>query len=102
MPKEARKITLEQIGYMVDGEAMINLWGGGSGTIEMDKSRIPLRRMSKDNLLRCVNDGQFGCESFQWADVSIYDLFEGGYKEYNRTIHIEARPARQKLFCLGI
>jgi len=97
-----RKVILKQVGYLIEGEAMVNLWGGGSGTIPMDRSRIPLGKMCKDNLLRCVNDGQFGCESFQWADVMIYDLFEDGYKKYNRTIHVKARPARQGLFCSGI
>jgi len=97
-----RKVTLKQVGYLVEGIAIINMWGGGRGFVDMDKRKLPLGKMCKSNLLSCINDGRFGCESFEGADIMVSDLYENGYSEFNRTFYVKARPARQKLFCAGI
>lgn len=100
-----REVTLKlkQIGYLVGGLANINLWGGGQGEIEMHPKTIFLNELSKDNLLRCVNDGGFGCESIEDVTMDIFDLFENNYSEFNRTIIISGTSHRNKnLFCKGI
>jgi len=56
-----KTITLEQTGIVIQGIALLNLWGGGQGEIIMDEKRIPLNKVSKENILRCVNDARFGC-----------------------------------------
>lgn len=78
-------ITLKQIGYRVTGEALLNLWGGGQGTIEMSAGEV-IGPITKEKLLACINDGRFGCESIESVHFWIYDLYENGYTEMNRDI----------------
>ena len=84
-----KTVTLKQVGYLVGGESVINLWGGGSGSIQMDSTFIPLGKMNKSNLLGCINDGGFGCESIDSADIYVYDKYEGGHKIFNRIIYVD-------------
>lgn len=98
-----RKVTLKQIGYTIRGASLINLWGSGQGEMSMDSSFISLDIFSKTALLKCINDGQFGCESLESAEVDIYDTFDNGYKEFNRTIQVSGSLRyRQDLFCRGV
>ncbi len=99
---KGRQVLLKQVGYVINGTAHINHWGGGTNMVEMDPTTILLGKLTKDNLLRCINDGRFGVESINQAALRIDDLYEGGYTEYNREIFVVGRPYRQKLFCLGI
>ena len=100
--KGIREVTLKQTGYMVGGDTVINLWGGGQGKVTIDETFIPLDKLSKENLLRCINDGRFGCESFDNADLYIDDMFENGYREFNRIILVDGLSFRQQYFCSGI
>ena len=76
--------TLKQIGISVSGDAVLSLWGGGSGLIAMDTYFLPNEKISKDNILRCVNDGGFGCESIESAEIEIRIRYENGYEEFDR------------------
>ena len=62
---------------------------------------LTLKKATKDNILRCINDGGFGCESVEEADIDIYAVYDNGYKVYDRTIHIDS-PIHTKLFMKGI
>lgn len=75
-----RTITLKQIGYRVEGEAELNLWGGGTGSIAMQPTDID--ELTTENVIRSINDNGFGCESFAGAEVDIYILYERGVEEY--------------------
>lgn len=96
-----KKIELKQTGYYVSGRSWINLWGGGEGEIEMDGTFIPLDKFSKDNLCSCINDGQFGCESIESADVDVYVQYENGFRVFDRTIFVTSRH-HLRFACRGI
>lgn len=97
-----RKKTIYQTGITINGTALINLWGGGQVEVIMDEKYIPNEKISKENILRCINDGKFGCESIESADVDIYITYEQGFaNEYDRTIHVE-NPRYQKFYYTGI
>ena len=96
-----KTVTLKHVGYKIEGNAQIELWGGGYGGITMDSNTIK-GNVTKTKILGCINDGQFGCVSIEEAKVDIYDLYENGYTEYNRTITIKGTSARQKYFYNGI
>jgi len=89
--------TINQIGIVIGGESVISLWGGGEGTIKMDETFIPNDKISKQNILRCVNDGGFGCESIDSSDIDIYIKFDNGCREYDRTIYVN-HPLHTQFF----
>jgi hypothetical protein len=80
--------TINQIGIDVRGTSLLNLWGGGQGTIEMESYFLPYDKITHTNILRCVNDGQFGCESIESAEIDIYIIYDNGCSEYDRTITV--------------
>ena len=82
------KVTLKQTGYTIQGESVVNAWGGGQGIMQMDENFIPLDSLTVNALLGCVNDGRFGVESIESADLDVYMQYENGYKEFDRTIHL--------------
>lgn len=82
----AQQITLNHVGYSIEGEAVLNLWGGGQGTIEMNTIRINKDALTVENILLAINDGEFGCESIDFATVDIYALY-GEYGEVKRFLH---------------
>ena len=86
-----KAVTLKQIGIQVQGEVMLNLWGGGQGSMTMESYFLPLDKATKTNILRCVNDGGFGCESIESACIDIYDVYENGHKQYNREIYTDCK-----------
>lgn len=94
--------VLKQIGYRITGEALLNLWGGGQGYIKMNRTDIPFNKFNKTNLLKSINDGGFGCESIEEAEILIYDLYENNYTELSRHLVIKGTKERNKLFCLGV
>ena len=83
-------ITMKYVGIKIDGNAILNLWGGGQGSIEMETYFLEKKFISKDNILRCVNDNGFGCESIDSASISIWDVYRSACGEeitnYNRCI----------------
>ena len=97
-----KTITLEQTGIVIQGIALLNLWGGGQGEIIMDEKRIPLNKVSKENILRCVNDARFGCESIESAVIEIYTEYDGGTAVvFERTITVD-NPRYREFYCRGI
>lgn len=78
---------INQIGFSIKGNATLNLWGGGTGDIEMEEYFLPLDKTTPKNILRCVNDNGFGCESIKEAEIDIYIKYDNGSKEYDRTIY---------------
>ena len=67
----------------------------------MDSKFIPNEKISKENILRCVNDGKFGVQSIDRVEIDILDTYEGEYKEFNRTL-ITSNPLYSKFYCKGI
>lgn len=99
-----KTITLEHIGYTVGGQAELSLWGGGSGWIEMDKRFIPAEKLTKTNLLGCINDGQFGCQAITSVTMEIYDTYENSTHIYAKMIHLDEEDCLRyhKYFYKGI
>jgi len=110
--RSQKKITLKRIGYMIHGEAEVILWGGGTGTISMDKTYISRGELSKERILRAINGGQFGVKLINIADLCIYDVYHDAptsygigkkYEKYNRSFLVNCRIlGRRKFFNLGI
>ena len=71
-----RTLTLKQVGYLITGTVTLNLWGGGTGDIDMKP--IEIEELNTSNVLSAINDNGFGCESYDSACISIYRLFEDG------------------------
>ena len=70
-----KTLTLKHTGYEVIGTALLNLWGGGQGSIQMDK--IFLNSIPEDLSKIKYNDGRFGCESIEQVEIEIYESYEG-------------------------
>ena len=68
-----RTITLNQIGYLVEGVTTLNLWGGGQGEIVMKP--VEIKELNTVEVLKAINDNGFGCESYDSACVDIYRLY---------------------------
>lgn len=97
-----RTKTIKQTGYTIRGTAMIQCWGGGEGTIQMDETFIPTKELTKTKLLLSINDGRFGCEAITKAWIDVYINYENGFAfEYDRTIEI-SHPAHLLLAMRGI
>jgi hypothetical protein len=81
--KPQKEVTLKLVGYEVRGEATMNMWGGGKGTVEMKPQQImQTNRPSKKQITGKLNDGGFGCESIDSATVDLYAIYESGHMEY--------------------
>ena len=92
-----KKVELELAGFSVTGTARLVLWGGELGEIAMERVYIPKEALSKDNILRAVNDNGFGCQAITGADIVVHRVYHGGYEEYDRTFYTD-HPAHAKLF----
>ena len=78
-----KTITLKQVGWYFEGEAVINMWGGGQGSVCMTPWQTT-GEFSEKEMVYGINDGQFGCESIDSAIVQAYRLYETGYKEFEQ------------------
>lgn len=79
-----KTITLKQVGFYCDGQAKINLWGGGQTIVDMTPWTIDTD--DEEKIIQGINDGQFGCESIEFADVNIYELYQYGVKIPHETM----------------
>lgn len=79
-----RKITLLQNGYYVRGTATINLWGGGTGEMEMQP--VHLETLSTENVLRAINDNGFGCESYDKVEATILLYYGYGVFDFFKKV----------------
>lgn len=86
-----KQLLLEHRGYEIQGVAVISLWGGDTGVVNMQSVFIPADKLSHTVIKRSVNDGGFGCQRIEAAEVHIYDVYGSlpGYKQYNRTIELD-------------
>jgi len=66
--KEYRTPTKD---FIMRGTATISLWGGGTGSIEMDTVEFQADELTKAVIYANLNDGQFGCEDINSANVTI-------------------------------
>lgn len=94
--EKTKQITLNHRGYEIRGRALLNLWGGGQGEIEMNPVFIPGYNLTHTNIKRSVNDNGFGCEGVDSATVEIYDVYGPypHYKKYNRTIDLDTMQCK--------
>jgi len=69
--------SFDLIGFEITGQSLLNLWGGGQGTMDMEEYFIPVKHFTKDNMLRCVNDNGMGCESIESADILVLPVYKG-------------------------
>ena len=69
-------ITLEHCGWHISGMAFVNLPGGKWDFVEMNPSFIPLGKLTKNNIVRCINDGNSGWESIDGADVNVKEVYQ--------------------------
>lgn len=81
-------VTLKQIGYKFSGTAILNLWGGDQGTIEM-KPWIVKGDFDRQKMIEGINDSGFGCESYESAEIWVNKLFDNGYTEFDEIIEID-------------
>ena len=71
-----KDMTIRQIGYMCRGEALLNLWDGSQGTIEMKPWKCNTDKQG--DIAKGLNDNGMGCESFKSAEIYVYELYEHG------------------------
>jgi hypothetical protein len=83
---KTKTITLKKVGYYVEGTSDLTMWGGGNGSITMTPFKV--NNASQKELLKGINDAQFGVQSINGAICDIYELYEGDYKEYLKTVVI--------------
>ena len=81
--------TIKQTGIVISGTAVLNHWGGGQGEISMEKYFLPLGKITPKNILRCVNDNGFGCQSIASADIDISIKYDNESCEFDRTITVD-------------
>lgn len=81
-----KTVTLKKVGYYVSGTADLTMWGGGNASIDMKPFKTKTK--SKKELLAGINDNGFGVESINGAICDVYELFEGGYKEFLEDITV--------------
>jgi len=74
MPKT---ITLKHVGFRCVGDCEVNSWDGGHGSIGM--TPWDTKTSDKAEVVKGVNDAQYGCESIESAIVLVFDLYENGY-----------------------
>ena len=80
-----KDITLKHVGYQCKGTALINLWGGGQSRVNMD-SWSP-KKIDRQNIAKGVNDGQFGCESIESAEVDVYDIYGRDIEQFKMRLN---------------
>jgi len=80
-------VTLKQIGWYFEGEAIINFWGGGQGTVDMTPWTIE-GELDDEKMKKGINDGQFGCEGIDRVEIHVYKLYEHEYKVYWELIEL--------------
>lgn len=93
-----RTKTITQVGIQISGIVSLNLWNNeGEVTIKMEKRFLPNKNISKDNILRCVNDNSFGCKSIVSSAINISIVYNNGCKEFIKTIFTDCKH-HTKLF----
>jgi hypothetical protein len=89
--------TITQTGIRISGIAFITLWDNNTASIEMNKTFIPNGKITKTNILSAVNDGRFGCQSIDSAEINISITYDNGSIEYDRTLFVD-NPIHTQFF----
>jgi len=74
-----KTITVEKIGYIIKGYAVLTDWYNQRGYIEMKPFRI--KKLTSKQLKEGLNDNGFGCQSIDGAEVHVYEEYERGVEE---------------------
>ena len=91
--------TIKQVGIVIGGQSVLIDWDGSvMGSIEMEKYTLLNEFITKDNILRCVNDNGFGCKEISEADIDIYIKYDNGSMEFERSFNNINSPIHKKLF----
>lgn len=82
--------------FLIDGTALLNLWGGPQGTIEMTPYAVEAKSLEelKEKILAGANDGGFGCESIQSlieSRIFIYYDFANKTKDEDRYLGVPVK-----------
>jgi len=89
------EIKLKLVGYKVTGTALINLWDGTQGTVDMTPHVIKQQKTpTKKQITGKINDGEYGCESIEEADVNVYAVYGSGYEEFINTYHFDKKDCK--------
>jgi len=88
-----KKAELNHVGYKIEGKAKVNLYGGGQCVVHMTKEYIH-GQITKDALLKCINDGGFGCVCIESAELVVSDLYEKNFAVFNRNIAADKRRCK--------
>jgi hypothetical protein len=98
-----KQVCLKHKGYSIQGTATIRCWDGYVGEIKMDSTFIPDGKLTKENILKSINDGRFGCESILKAKIVIYDVFDNKYIEPRGLLDIDmTKLSRFRFACRGV
>lgn len=74
------KIELRFVGYQVEGEAVLEHWGGETGFIQMKPFNIDADDISSEDELNeiiksLINDNGFGCQRIMGAFIVLYTVY---------------------------
>jgi hypothetical protein len=95
-----KSVSLKQVGWLCSGTCIVNLWGEGQGSLDM-KCWTVMGQYNRKKIIDGVNDAEFGVESICSARISIYRLFENGYKEFYNEIRVDKALEKAKKRNLG-
>jgi len=85
-----KRVTLQQIGWKITGTALVRLWDGSTGTIEMNPTRLMLGQLTKKRLRESINDAKFGCETILSATVYIYEMYQKEHMEFRTELELNS------------
>jgi len=84
-----KRVTLQQIGWKITGEATVQLWDGSTGTIEMNPTRLMLGTLTKKRLRESINDAKFGAQKILSATVHVYEMYQKEHYEYRTELELD-------------
>lgn len=88
------KIELSFVGYHVEGEAVLQHWGGDTGFIQMKPFNIDADDISSEDELNeiiksLINDNGFGCERIMGAFIVLYAVYSNQDVYTGTKIHVK-------------
>ena len=74
----------KQVSFVFEGTATVKNWEGSKDTVSMNKwyGFYPTR----EEVIKNVNDGDFGCKRIAWAAVHVFKVFENHPDEFVETM----------------
>jgi hypothetical protein len=88
------KIEMHFTGYHVEGEAVLQHWGGETGFIKMKPFDIDASNISNEDELNeiiksLINDNGFGCQRIMEAFIVLYPKYSNEDKLASTKIHVK-------------